>query len=83
VFEHTSFQNPNLRLGVASQQRPCRASREEGFHSVRRPPVKILFGIVAVSQSRRNRNNPLMLIVGKRNENMDGSRARLLPSQEE
>ena len=55
--------------------------RKEGLHSIR-PPVEIEVGIIAISEPCRDWHDALMLVIGKRDEDMHGSRRRLWCSQE-
>src|SRR5258708_23996232 len=71
MLEYTAFQDFGLGLRCATQQRPVRTTREESLHAGCGTPIQVLVGIQPVSQSRRNRNDALVLIVREGNENVD------------
>jgi hypothetical protein len=50
---------------------------EEGAYAKRRTPVKIASRIVSITQNSRNRDDALMLIVGKGDENTNYTRLGL------
>src|SRR5580692_12917914 len=49
VFENTPLQDLRLGLCTASDQQPVGTSRKESPHSIRRAPIKIVIGIVAIT----------------------------------
>src|ERR1700733_5592872 len=78
VFENTPLQDLRLGLCTASDQQPVGTSCKESPHSICRAPIEIVIGGVAISESRRNRNNALMLVVREGHENVDATRRGIL-----
>ena len=74
MLEQASLKNFWLGLWAATQQCPCATAHEESLHSPGCAPVEIVGGIIAVSEPRRNRRDPLMQVVGQCHKNMHDSR---------
>src|SRR5579863_89242 len=76
IFENTAFEDLVLGSSLATDPLPVRGTREECLHSICRSPIKITLGVFSVSEYRRNRNNALMLIVGKGDKDVYSSQLR-------
>ena len=80
MFEHAALKNFGLRLLNAGDPLPVSATREKRLHSVRRPPVQVVFRIFPVAQFRRHWNDALALIVGQRNKSVNRAQCGILRS---
>lgn len=81
-FEDAALDDLRLRFCYAFQALPLFGAAEKCSYAVGRAPVEVVFGIFAISEYRRYRNDPLMLIVGKGDEYVNASQARGLRYRE-
>jgi hypothetical protein len=77
MFEEASLENIRFRFLDGGNFLPFRAFLEESPNAESGALVKISACIFAVSQDGRDRNDPLVLIVGKRHENVNSARLGL------
>jgi len=77
ILKNDSLENKFIWLFETKNFVPFRRVPEESAYAKRRTPVEIASRIVSISQNSGNRDDALMFIVGKGDENMDYSRLGL------
>jgi hypothetical protein len=70
MHKYAPFQNLWLRFLLAAEHYPIGAPSEECLHPRGSSPIEVVVGIQSVTESWRNRNDSLMLVVGEGNENV-------------